>query len=318
MRQAPVSAPSSDSGPNRRARLLRVGVRALALLAAAAFLAVLFAPEAEGQRIVNEITESYRTASLIWAGRLVRNAQRLFVLLAGFEIVASATILLLKPKRLDEAAGGFVLKILVMSVCFFAITSFELLIPNLFEGFVEAGRTASVVPSLNPAMVAGMGVGLAGKLIWGAIAGPMVLNPPMVMTAIVLAMLVVLCFAGIACQIVYTLVEGYVVMSAGVLFLGFASFRGTAQLADNYITYVMHVGTKVFLLYMLVPIGVSAISRVSDRLAASSFFLDLTAPIEAFLVVAVFCGLVCVLPQSFASKITGGASLGIANALRNN
>lgn len=291
-------------------------LRALAVFVAVWFVAAMVTPSAEAQSVVSGMTEQWRQASLIWGGRLLHSAQRLFVLLAGFEVVASAMVLLLKPKRLDEAAGGFVIKILVMSLCFFAITSFELLVPPVFDGFVAAGQQASLVPTLNPARVAGVGILTAGKIIAGASLGPPVLNAPFFFVGIVVALLVLLAFAGIACQVVYCLVEGYVVMSAGLFFLGFASFRGTAMLADNYLMYVAHCGIKVFILYLLVPIGLEVTYNWPPLSIAP--LIDMTAPFEMLMGACIFCGLVMFLPGAFASKITGGASLGIAQALRNN
>ncbi|MDB4950467.1 MAG: conjugal transfer protein TrbL [Gemmatimonadetes bacterium] len=307
--------PHSDRNA-ARAKVNRLALRVLALAVAGLFVTAIIAPHAAGQQVVSGMTEQWRQASLMWGGRLLRSAQRLFVLLAGFEVVASAMVLLLGSKRLDEAAGGFVIKILVMSLCFFAMTSFELIVPPIFDSFVAAGQQASLVPSLNPAQVAGIGILTAGKILAGSTLGPPMLNTPLFIIGMIVALLVLLAFAGIACQIVYCLVEGYVVMSAGLFFLGFASFRGTATLADNYLTYVMHCGIKVMMLYLLVPIG-STIAQNWPPLSLAPL-LDMTAPFEMLMGSCVFCGLVMFLPGAFASKITGGASLGIAQALRNN
>ena len=295
----------------------RYVVRSLAVLVAVWFVASILSPAAEAQTIVNGIAEEWRRASLIWSGRLLRNAQRLFVLLAGFEVVASAMILLLKPKRLDEAAGGFVIKILIMSICFFCITSFELVVPRIYESFVAAGQQAAFVPNLNPARVAGLGVVLCGKIYWQAATGPLFFNGLTMIVVIIVALMVALAFTGIACQIVYSLVEGYVVMSAGVFFLGFASFRGTATLADNYINYLFYSGTKILVLYLLVPICVTVATGWANQLDNTAFF-DFTGPLEILVGACVLCGLVMFLPGTFASRITGGASLGIAQSLRNN
>lgn len=315
--RAEAETPHSDRNAIPRwARLLvnRHAVRVLALTAAVVLVASMVVPHAEAQQVVNGMAEEWRRASLVWAARLMRNAQRLFVTLAGFEVVASAMVLLLKPKRLDEAAGGFVLKILVMSICFFAITSFELVVPKIFDSFVVAGQTAAFIPSLNPAQVAGMGILMMGKMILGVTASAIMLDLPTAIIGMTCAFLVALAFCGIACQIVYCLVEGYVVMSAGVFFLGFAAFRGTATLAENYLTYVMHSGIKIMMLYLLVPIGVTIIGNWPTIPP----LFDLADPMERLIGVCIFCGLVMFLPGAFASKITGGASLGIAQALRNN
>lgn len=286
--------------------------------AAVVFVAGVLAPEVFGQSVPNGITDQYRVASLAWATRLTQSARRIFVLLAAFEVVASAMILLMKPKRLDETAGGFVLKMLVMSLCFLGITGFEMVIPPLFETFVQAGKDAAFVPTLNPSEIAGIGILISGAMLGaGVIGGVLIPNPVLLAFSAVCALLIALAFTAIACQVVYTLVEGYVVMSAGVFFLGFASFRGTATLADNYIMYVVHVGIKLFILYLLVPIGVTVAKTWPVALLRTGM-LDLTAGLEVLVGACIFCGLVMFLPGTFASRITSGANLGIAQALRGN
>jgi type IV secretion system protein TrbL len=306
-----------DSDRNRRRLRRPVLLRLLFAVVAVALVAGLVAPTLAAQSIVNGMAEQFRESSMLWTGRLLRNAQRVFVLLAGFEVVASALILLLKPKRLDEAGGAFVLKILVMSVCFLGITSFELVVPPIYETFVHVGQSASIVPSLNPGQVSGIGIATAGQVMLGGLTSWGALSPNFLLGVLIVAFIIVLCFAAIACQIVYTLVEGYVVMSAGIFYLGFASFRGTAQMADNYIMYLVYVGTKLFMLYLLVPIGVSIAMTWKSQLENATI-LDFTAPWEICIGALIFAGLVCFLPGSFANRITSGANLGIAQALRSN
>lgn len=284
---------------------------------AAVFVLAMFVPEAFGQPVANGITDQYRTASLVWATRLTQSARRVFVLLAAFEVVASAMILLMKPKKLDDAAGGFVIKMMVMSLCFLGITGFEMVIPPLFETFVQAGKDAAFVPTLNPSQIAGIGILISGAMLAGGVLGSLGTNIVLLALTAVCALLVALAFAAIACQVVYTLVEGYVVMSAGVFFLGFASFRGTATLADNYIMYVVHVGIKLFILYLIVPIGIT-VAKTWPLALLRAGFMDLQAGLEVLIGACIFCGLVLFLPGTFASRITSGANLGIAQALRSN
>ena len=55
-------------------------------------------------------------------------------------------------------------------------------------------------------------------------------------------------------------------LGAGVLFLGFSAFRGTASFAENLIAYAFHVGVKIFFLYLLVAVGVHLTSVWADYL----------------------------------------------------
>jgi type IV secretory pathway TrbL component len=49
-------------------------------------------------------------------------------------------------------------------------------------------------------------------------------------------------------------------VTGGVVFLGFAAFRGSAPIADKYVVYAVQVGAKLFLLYLLVGTGLSLVT----------------------------------------------------------
>src|SRR5216684_1871284 len=74
------------------------------------------------------------------------------------------------------------------------------------------------------------------------------------------------------------LITSYVVLGGGVLFLGFAAFRGTAAFAENLIAYTFGVGIKVFLLYLIVGLG-SQIAKSWIPLIQSSTFFVLQIPL---------------------------------------
>ena len=103
-----------------------------------------------------------------------------------------------------------------------------------------------------------------------------------------------------------TLVETYIVLTGGCIFLGFAAFRGTATFAENYLLYAFRTGTKLYLLYLLVGVG----TGLARQWAALQFVPDTTvfAPSLAphFQVLAgslIFCLLVWKIPGGVASRL---------------
>jgi len=112
------------------------------------------------------------------------------------------------------------------------------------------------------------------------------------------------------------LIESYIVLGGGVLFLGFAAFRGTAAFADNLIAYTFGVGVKVFLLYLIVGLG-SQIAKSWIPLIQSSTFFGPTSPLLEVLGGAlIFAVLAVRVPHVVAHRLSGHASFGIAHALR--
>src|SRR5262249_59736332 len=68
---------------------------------------------------------------------------------------------------------------------------------------------------------------------------------------------VVFGFAIIAAQLLLTNVESYIAVGGGVLLLGFAGSRWTADVSSRYLSYAVAIGVKLVMLYLLIGIGLA-------------------------------------------------------------
>jgi type IV secretion system protein TrbL len=114
------------------------------------------------------------------------------------------------------------------------------------------------------------------------------------------------------------LVESYIVLSGGVVFLGFSAFRSTAELADGYLRYAFYVGVKVFLLYLVCGVGTALSSTWVTQLQAAPDLLTGGA-MEWHVIggVVVFAVMTLRIPNTVAGRITSHARFGLAEALKN-
>jgi type IV secretion system protein TrbL len=193
-------------------------------------------------------------------------AQRTFGILAGLEIAVGALMWVIHQRSLDQMLLGFIRKILVLGLFYAFLSEFPLWLPNIVRGFEAAGQAAGRTGDLSPSGVMKVGVDLAVRLMQAASdAGFLLLPVAFLPQLIVLAVL--LAYVCIAAQLVMTLVESYLVVAGGVVFLGFAAFRGSAPLADKYIVYAVQVGVKLFLLYLLVGTGMALTGGWAQELA---------------------------------------------------
>jgi type IV secretion system protein TrbL len=74
---------------------------------------------------------------------------------------------------------------------------------------------------------------------------------------------VVVAFAVVAGQLMITLIESYIVISAGIFFLGFSGSRWTLPFSEKYVAYAISVGIKLFMLYLIVGLGQTLASQWS-------------------------------------------------------
>src|SRR5207249_3417525 len=75
------------------------------------------------------------------------------------------------------------------------------------------------------------------------------------------AFVVVVSFAIIAAQLLVALVESFIVVGAGILFVGFSGARWTKFFTERYLSYVASVGVKLFVLYLIMGVGMSIAAR---------------------------------------------------------
>jgi type IV secretion system protein TrbL len=71
------------------------------------------------------------------------------------------------------------------------------------------------------------------------------------------ALLIVISYTLIAINFIVTLVESYLVVSVGFIFLGFGGSRWTAPYTERYIGLAVSIGIKILLLYCLIAAGFS-------------------------------------------------------------
>jgi type IV secretion system protein TrbL len=225
---------------------------------AAALVALAAAPARAG--VLDDLVNGYQAAANGWLSTLVPVAQRTFGILAGLEIAVGALVWVLNRKTIDEMLLGFVRKILILGVFYLFLSQFPLWVPRIVQGFQAAGKAASGTQDLSPSGVMKVGIDVCTRLLEATNnAGFLVPAAPLVLMPLV-ALIVLVAFISIAAQLVLTLVESYLVVTGGVVFLGFAAFRGSAPIADKYVVYAVQVGAKLFLLYLLVGTGLSLVT----------------------------------------------------------
>jgi type IV secretion system protein TrbL len=67
--------------------------------------------------------------------------------------------------------------------------------------------------------------------------------------------LIFLAYVVITLTFIMATVESYVVMSAGLIFLGFGASRWTVPYTERYISLVVSTGVRLMVLYMIIGLG---------------------------------------------------------------
>jgi type IV secretion system protein TrbL len=294
-------------------RAVTVGAVALVLLAVAAHT---FAQQPPAG-VLDQVALDYQLASRAWVARVLAVTTSLFFWLALLEfVIAGIMYMLASPQARDAAAGRFLLKIMLISLVYMLITQSDYWITRLINSFAGVGEYV-LGGIMSPSEIVGYGGVLSAAILRSVDLIGMLQNPPIVIYLTFTAFLVMVCYILIAVQVVLTLVQSYILLSAGIFFLAFGAFRTTASLAENYLIACVHVGIKLMILYFVVGLGEPLTRTWAALLRNDSFFsTDIGPIIEVFAGVAILAFIVWYIPNKVAGQITGGASLGLTAAMR--
>jgi hypothetical protein len=119
-------------------------------------------------------------------------------------------------------------------------------VPAVIQSFSQAGATAAGLTDLSPTGVFDQGLALANKILNATSDLGLLDGFFASLIAGITAIVVVIAFAVIAAQLLVALVESFIVIGAGVLFLGFAGSRWTKFFTERYLSYIATIGVKLF------------------------------------------------------------------------
>jgi type IV secretion system protein TrbL len=271
---------------------------------------------AQGPSSVNgpsSILDEYKGLQNAWITKLLGAAQRLFFLLAGIEVAWSFTLLAIEKADFQALTATIVRKIMWIGI-FYAILLYGVTpggggwIPAIIDSFHILGQNASSVGPLGPSAIVGFGVNMCVDLLYSLKGADFLTSFASSLALVFCAVIIFVAYLAIAIQFVVAMVESYLVIGAGVIFLGFGGSRWTAAYVERYIAYAVSVGMKILVLYLLVGAGMTVSQgwiQVAQNAATSTdparTGFDLAAAAVMFLCV-------CWMSPKISSAMLGGVA----------
>jgi type IV secretion system protein TrbL len=251
--------------------------------------------------------DQYRAVRGTWLTVAAGYANRLFGLLALIEFAWTGAMLVLERTDLQGWTAALIRKMMFIGA-FFALLNFGAdWIPRIIESFQIVGQSASGLPSLAPTDVLVRGLNIAGNLLSGAANSGWMGSFGTALALVFAALLAFLAFLGLTVQLVVTLVESYLVVGAGFIFLGFGGSRWTAPYVERFIAFAVSTGVKVMVLYLLLGAGMAltntweaAATAVPGSPSPAVDALDIAAS-------AVILLMICWNAPKLAASILGGS-----------
>jgi type IV secretion system protein TrbL len=192
-----------------------------------------------------------------WINAISGAAQNLFGALALIEFAWSAAVLLLEKSDFQSWTAGVVRKLMWIGAFYTLLLFGPTWIPAIVDSFIMLGQRAAGTGPLAPGDVYLRGLQIAGSLLKGSSDAGFFTNFGSALALVLAAFMAFLAFLVITVQFVVALVESYIVVSAGFIFLGFGGSRWTAPYVERYIGLSVSVGVKIMILYLLIGSGMA-------------------------------------------------------------
>jgi type IV secretion system protein TrbL len=230
------------------------------LVAATIALAALPAAAQISSHNPSQILQQYRSFRTTWITNIWPYANTLFGLLAVIEFAWSAAVMLLEKMDLQSWTSALIRKIMWLGAFYALLLYGRQWIPAIIDSFARLGGEAAGINGnngLSPSDVFTQGLNIAAALMDAASSSAFFTNPGTCIAVMISAALVVLAFIAVTIQYIVAIVESYLVVSAGVIFLGFGGSRWTTPYVERYIGLGVSTGVKIMILYMLIGVGMS-------------------------------------------------------------
>ena len=240
-------------------------------------------------------------------GRLTAAAEGLLLTLATLSLAWKAMHLVLRNADMQEFVTEIFQLVLVVGFYLVVIRNARPWTEALTQGFLWLGNTSmggSYTQNLSPVGILQQGIDVASDLVGSASVWNMI-------QYLVVAIAVGSLYALVAAYAAVVQCEVWLVVAAGMIFLGFGGSDWTADYAKRYLTYCLSASAKLYLLYLIIGFGQQSIHNWINDLDRSSLAV-MMGPVALLVVWAV---LVIQLPNILQSLLNGVALHGGAPML---
>ena len=219
----------------------------------------------------SDILDDYQNAMGHWESAATGAAATLFALLAAIEVTWTAIVMTLEKTDMQAWVATFIKKLMGIGIFWALLKYGATWLPAIVNSFIQIGQNGSNQTALNPSSILVEGLNISGKLF--GTAGQMGLSFDFG-TALCLAFAgigIFLSFAIVCVHFVMAMVESYIVLGAGYIFLGFGGSRWTSSYVERYIGLAVNVGVRLMVLYLLIGLGQTFATQWETRAASIQY-----------------------------------------------
>ena len=278
-----------------------------------AFAELAYIDPATNQSVLDQVVERFNQSARTWQGVIQGAAEGLFWTLVLISMVWTFGMMILRKADIGDFFAEFTRFIIFTGFFFWLLT-------NAVSGHNIAGTIISSMQVLGSQASGLTGTSHGnimdiGYLIWQqAIDSLSIWSPLDALVAVIISLIILVILAVIAVNMLLLLISSWVLLYAGIFFLGFGGARWTTDIAINYFKTVLGVGIQLLVMILIVGIGNDLLTSFYAKMGKNLLNFE---ELGVMLIFAVsFYVLISKLPPLLSGIVTGssiGSAAGIGN-----
>lgn len=262
------------------------------------------------QGMLDQVVTDFASAASSWQVAVMNAAMFLFWTLGTISLVITFGMMALRKADIGEFFAEFIRFILFFGFFLWLLRYGPTFAGSITRSLRQLGEQASGVSSVTPSGIVDVGF----LILKQALANLSAFSPVDSVIGVALSLGILILLTIVAVNMLLLLVSSWILMYAGIFFLGFGGSRWTSDMAINYYKTVLGVAVQIMTMVLLVGIGNDLLTSFYARMNTG------TLNFEELGVMLVFCVALLMLvnrvPPLVAGIITGsgiGGAGGIGN-----
>jgi P-type conjugative transfer protein TrbL len=248
--------------------------------------------------LFQHVLTQFQTVTASWLSGLYQIGTNLFYMLATIELILVGITGTLR-RDLEQLAVDLVRTIAgIMGMFTLFKYGPDWLQNGVILSFTGWASVTGHIPdsAMTPGGVMTQGFQLALILLQAIASGWTVFHPSATLNALLLlfsALIILICFAIIACILLETLVEGYVACVAGTALVATSGTRFTWRFGEGYFGWALGIAVRLFFLYLMVGVGTQLAKQWAGTNSSNAgqfmtnWYYGIEAAVEAFLLAVI-------------------------------
>jgi len=255
------------------------------------------------QGVFDQATTRFQNAAQNWETEIFNAARWLFGILMTISLAWTFGIMALKKADLQEFFAEFVKFCLFFGFFFWLLLNGSGFATDIINSFSRLAGNAGGIQSASASGVVDVGF----KIFDTVLKKSSFWNMDETIMGGFLAILLLIVLTLVAINILLVKCSGWILIYAGLFFLGFGGSKWTSDMAINYFKQVLSVAVQLMTMYLVVGIGNDFLQDYYNNMEPGINFTELGVMLVVGLIILAIVNKV---PTMISSMVTGGMAGG--------